>query len=166
MNPTETKLRPRSEYHEDYGVVCWWDSGVCDSHEPPYIGTPNDIGADGICCLPNECEWWSPCPDFEPMVRANESAAITAALAAITSSIAAEIGAKITEIIVTGTSAEIGAKLAAIIAEYNAVNIAADLTAALAAKEKLPRIDTTGPDWETLDCTKGATRIDELNKGN
>jgi len=73
------RLRPRSEYHEDYGVVCWWDSGVCDSHEPPYMGTPNDIGADGMYCLPDEYEWWSPCPDFEPMVRANESAAAAAA---------------------------------------------------------------------------------------
>lgn len=35
------KARPISEYHEDMGPVLWWKFPV---DEPPYVGTPNDLG--------------------------------------------------------------------------------------------------------------------------
>lgn len=33
--------RPIAEYHEDMGPVLWWRFPI---EEPPYCGTPNDIG--------------------------------------------------------------------------------------------------------------------------
>lgn len=52
------KARPLSEYHEDMGPVLWWcltETGVTGNGkllhidrkwlgEPPYCGTPNDLG--------------------------------------------------------------------------------------------------------------------------
>lgn len=35
------KARPLDEWHEDMGPVLWWSFPV---DEPPYCGTPNDIG--------------------------------------------------------------------------------------------------------------------------
>jgi len=34
-------VRPFHEWHEDYGDVLWWKFPV---EEPPYVGTPNDLG--------------------------------------------------------------------------------------------------------------------------
>lgn len=36
-----TTPRPISEYHEDMGAVIWWKLPIT---EPPYVGSPNDIG--------------------------------------------------------------------------------------------------------------------------
>jgi hypothetical protein len=68
------KVRHISEYHEDYGNVLWWDSDVCDSHEPPYIGIPSssDFNRDPEWCTPYL--WWSPLPDLGPLVAAAEAA--------------------------------------------------------------------------------------------
>lgn len=35
------KLHPASEWHEDMGDVLWWRLPIT---EPPYVGTPNDVG--------------------------------------------------------------------------------------------------------------------------
>jgi len=37
--------RPIAEYHEDMGDVLWWKFPIT---EPPYVGTPNDLGFD-VC---------------------------------------------------------------------------------------------------------------------
>lgn len=37
--------RPLEEYHEDMGDVLWWKFPIT---EPPYVGTPNDLGFD-VC---------------------------------------------------------------------------------------------------------------------
>lgn len=46
-----TTARPAAEYHEDMGPVLWWrlefDNPELPAHwaaEPPYVGTPNDLG--------------------------------------------------------------------------------------------------------------------------
>jgi len=39
--PAPTKARPIDEYHEDMGPVLWWKFPI---EEPPYVGTPNDVG--------------------------------------------------------------------------------------------------------------------------
>jgi len=38
---TLTRPRPISEYHEDMGDVLWWKLPIT---EPPYVGSPNDVG--------------------------------------------------------------------------------------------------------------------------
>jgi len=45
------RARPRSEWHEDIGVVLWWEFPVV---EPPYIGTPNDTGRPVLMMLRTE----------------------------------------------------------------------------------------------------------------
>lgn len=37
--------RPLSEWHEDMGAMLWWAFPI---EEPPYCGTPNDLGRDAI----------------------------------------------------------------------------------------------------------------------
>lgn len=37
--------RPIAEYHEDMGVVLWWKFPIV---EPPYVGTPNNLGFEVI----------------------------------------------------------------------------------------------------------------------
>jgi len=36
--------RPFEEYRDDFGPVLWWKFPV---REPPYVGTPNDLGWPG-----------------------------------------------------------------------------------------------------------------------
>lgn len=36
------RARPAREYHEDMGPVLWWTFPI---NEPPYVGTPNDLGS-------------------------------------------------------------------------------------------------------------------------
>ena len=35
------RAMPASEYHDDLGPVLWWRFPIV---EPPYVGTPNDLG--------------------------------------------------------------------------------------------------------------------------
>lgn len=39
-----TRLLPESEYHEDMGDVLWWFVEDGQINEPPYCGSPNDLG--------------------------------------------------------------------------------------------------------------------------
>ena len=45
--------RPIAEYHEDMGPVLWWCivDGVL-AGEPPYVGTPNDLGCEVVIEMP------------------------------------------------------------------------------------------------------------------
>ena len=38
------KLIPKAEYHEDMGDVLWWFVEDGQINEPPYCGSPNDLG--------------------------------------------------------------------------------------------------------------------------
>ena len=42
------RARPLSEYHEDMGPVLWWKFPI---DEPPYVGTPNDLGQTVAVCV-------------------------------------------------------------------------------------------------------------------
>jgi hypothetical protein len=41
--------RPIEEYHEDMGPVLWWKFPI---EEPPYVGTPNDLGKEVVIEMP------------------------------------------------------------------------------------------------------------------
>lgn len=49
------KPRPLSEYHEDMGDVLWWCFPVV---EPPYVGTPNDLGQE-VQVMAQTANGWS-----------------------------------------------------------------------------------------------------------
>lgn len=49
-----TTPRPTAEYHEDMGPVLWWRLPIV---EPPWVGTPNDIGG-----WPDYHTHWTPLP--------------------------------------------------------------------------------------------------------
>lgn len=50
------RLRPRDEWHEDYGQVMWWNTS--NPEEPPqYIGGCLDYPE-----MPAEYQWWAPFP--------------------------------------------------------------------------------------------------------
>lgn len=44
-------LTPIHDYHEDIGPVLWWRVPI---EEPPYVGTPNDLGHSLIVILARE----------------------------------------------------------------------------------------------------------------
>lgn len=52
------RLRPRDEYHEDYGNVLWWALPLC---EPPHVGTELDDD------FPEHMTHWSLLPDQDAL---------------------------------------------------------------------------------------------------
>jgi hypothetical protein len=40
------KPLPLSEWHEDIGTVLWWEFPLSVKGEPPYVGTPLDLGRE------------------------------------------------------------------------------------------------------------------------
>jgi len=53
-------LRPRSEYHEDFGIVLWWRLPV---QEPPLVGMNMDNEVGALEDYPDGPTHWSPLPD-------------------------------------------------------------------------------------------------------
>jgi hypothetical protein len=51
-----TELRPRDDWHEDYGAVLWWKVPIA---EPPYCGTALDDD------FPDYVTHWSPLPPMK-----------------------------------------------------------------------------------------------------
>ncbi|NUP08376.1 MAG: hypothetical protein HOW73_20190 [Polyangiaceae bacterium] len=61
-------LRPREEYHEDYGPVLWWKVPI---KEPPYCGT--DLDDD----FPDYMTHWSPVPQVWESKEGGAKAVVT-----------------------------------------------------------------------------------------
>lgn len=55
-----TTMRPKRDWHEDYGDVLWWTTPVT---EAPYCGSP-------LCDdWPGYHKWWTPLPNVTCRVR-------------------------------------------------------------------------------------------------